>query len=189
MFGLSRRFENCEGGLIDNIVILEKEMDVVMALHNLSERCRQGLMDGIPDRSPCPPDAHIITRNDEPNMKVSGSITMENAKFPSHWKQFMSGMMFVLPDIEKILRADENLSIFSPRVLKRGSNLYLGGNVAQISCKLMENDVFRVQSHVYASMKAVCYTVFADLQKGKGVLRAVCDCKNGYGCVLVLTQI
>lgn len=179
MFALGKRFENCEGGLIDGIETLEKEMDVLMALHNLSERFRQGLMDGIPDRSPCPPDAHIITRDDEPNMKVLGSVTAENAKFPLHWKQFMSGMTSVLPDIERILKGDENLQIFSQRVLKRGSNLYLGGNVAQISCKLMENDVFRVQARVYASMKAVCYTIFTDLQRGEGVLRAVCDCKNG----------
>jgi hypothetical protein len=179
MFALLKRFEILEGGQIDDIETLEMEMDSAMALHNLSERFRQGLMDGIPDRAPCPPDAHIITRDNEPNMKIGNPITQENTKFPSHWKKVMSDMTSVLPDIDKILNADENLSIFSQRVLKRGSNLYLGGNVAQISSKAMENDVFRFQARVYASMKAVCYTTFADLQKGEGVLCSVCDCKNG----------
>jgi hypothetical protein len=179
MFARLKKWQILIGGAIDSIDFLEMEMDAAMALQNLNERFRLDIVDGIPDRAPCPPGAHIITRDLDPNMEIGKSMTLENARFPSHWKTFMSEMTSVIPDIDKILSADDHYYIFSKRVRKRGENLFLGGNVAQISCKIMENDVYRVQARVYASMKAVCYTTFVDLQKGDGVLRAVCACKNG----------
>jgi hypothetical protein len=178
MFARLKKWQILIGGDIESIDSFEKEMDSAMALQNLIEMERLGRMGSIPDRAPRPPNAHIITRDLEPDMKIPVPVTPENAKFPSHWKTFIDRMSGVVPDLRKILAGDETLKIFSERVLKRGHNLFSGGNVAQISCKMLENDVVRVQGRVYASMKSPCYTTFADLQKGDGVLQSACDCKN-----------
>jgi hypothetical protein len=179
MFARLKNWEILQGGSIEAIDKFEKEMDSAMALQNLKERERLGIMEAIPDRAPCPPDAHIITRDLTPDMKIPKPMTLANTKFPAHWVTFINRMSSIMPDITKILEGDENLKIFSERVLKRGHNLFSGGNVVQISCQMLENDIVRVQGRVYASMKAPCYTIFVDLQKGVGVIQSACDCKNG----------
>lgn len=179
MFARLKKWEILLGGNIESIGRFEMELDSAMALQNLLERERLDIMDGIPDRNPCPPDAHIITRDLDPDLKIPKAMTLENAKFPKHWKTFIDQMSSIMPDIAKILAGDKTIGIFSTRVQKRGQNLFEGGNVVQISCEILENDVLRVQGRVYASMKAPCYECFMDLQKGDGVLHSACTCKNG----------
>lgn len=180
MFARLKKWEILEDGNIESIDMFEMELDCAMALQNLNERVRLGLMDGIPDRAPFTLDEHIITRDVEAKLSIPKPIRPENAKFPPHWKEVMQQMTSIVPDLQRILTGDPEIRIFSQRVLKRGENLFSGGNVVQIASQLLANDVIRFQARVYASMKIPCYTTFFEVQKGDGVIRSVCSCKNGY---------
>lgn len=180
MFARLKKWEILQGGNIEGIDAFEMELDSAMALQNLMERGRLELMGGIPHKAPCPADAHIITRNLTAKLSIPKAITQENAKFPPHWKTVIQRMASITPDLQKILKGDSQLQIFSQRVLKRGENLFSGGNVVQISSQVLNNDVVRFQARVYASMKIPCYTTFFEVQKGDGIIRSTCSCKNGY---------
>lgn len=175
-----KKWEILQGGTIESIDTFELELDSCMALQNLIERHRLGLMAGIPARAPCVANAHIITKDVEPNMSIPKSITQDNKKFPAHWKEVMRLMTSVMPDIKRILKGGSDIDIFSKRVLKRGKNLHSGGHCVQISSQVLENDVIRYGAWTYASMKPPCYQTFFDVQKGVGVIRSVCTCKNRY---------
>ena len=175
-----KKWQILQGGNIESIDKFEMELDSCMALQNLIERHRLGLMEGIPARAPFVAYSHIITKDVEPNMSIPKSITQDNAKFPPHWKEVMRLMTSVMPDIKKILKGGSEIDIFSKRVLKRGDNLHSGGHCVQISSQVLQNDVIRYGAWTYATMKPPCYQTFFDVQKGVGVIRSVCTCKNRY---------
>jgi hypothetical protein len=91
----------------------------------------------------------------------------------------METMPVILPNLSKVLKNEGVEAMFSLRVLKRGQNLFQGGNVAQIQCQMFLHDVIRVKAIVHASMKSAAYECFFDLQKGAVLLRQACMCKSG----------
>lgn len=180
MFARLKKWQILQNGNVDSILIREKELDAAMALLNLNERDRQGLMDSIPERAPCPPDAHIITKDLEPKLNIPTGITERDVRFPSHWKPFLSWAPSLLPELRLVLKGEGREAVFSARVRKRGENLFRGGNVAQFQLQNLPNDVYRINGWTHASMKAACYGWFVDLQQGDVLVHSACMCKNGY---------
>ena len=70
-------------------------------------------------------------------------------------------------------------NIFTPRVAKRGENKFSGGNVLQLRVEEWQLGDWLVRFSVGASMKAPVYKCFCVLNKTEGVLKQVCECKNG----------
>jgi hypothetical protein len=179
LFARLKKWLVLQGGNVESIERREQEMDVAVALTNLNERVRQGLLGMIPGKAPCPPDAHIITRDLEPAVNIPDSMTAQNQKFPAHWKAFLAQMPSIVPGLSKVLKGEGEEAMFSTRVLKRGHNLFSGGFVAQFQLQILKHDVLRIQGATHASMRQACYTWFADLQQGRLLLQSACMCKSG----------
>ncbi len=86
-------------------------------------------------------------------------------------------MTSIGPAFHKIAVAIKPFDIFSDRTLKRGENLFLGGNVIQIAVEEENLGVWRVRFNVGASRKFTTYKCYSRLNKDAGVLSCVCECK------------
>lgn len=180
MFARLKKWGILSGGSVDSVDTLELELDAAMALQNLNDMDRLGLLHLIPDRPPFAPSSHIITRDLEPNLKIPKAVNVGDRGFPQHLVRFQQALRGMAPSLLKIVNRDGNFNIFSPRVLKRGENLFLGGNVLQVRAELEDLDVWRVCFRVGASMKLPIYCCYARLRANEGVLASCCECKNGY---------
>lgn len=182
MFAALKKWQILQGGSVDFPETLEKELDVALALHNINLLDKAERMELIPGRAKYAPDAHIITRDLEPSLKIPKPMTLDNAKFPAHWKTFKSAMTSILPELGRILKregegAKENP--FSKRKSKRGHNLFSGGYVSSLQCEALPNDVWRLKASVHASMKQATYECYFEMQKGDVLIRQACMCKSG----------
>ena len=180
MFARLKKWGILSGGTVDSVDTLELELDAAMALQNLNDMDRLGLLDSIPARPPFAPSSHIITRDLEPNLKIPKGVNVGDRGFPQHLVQFNEALRAITPNLLKIVNCDGQFNIFSPRVLKRGENLLLGGNVLQVRAELEGLAVWRVCFRVGASMKLPIYCCYARLRADEGVLASCCECKNGY---------
>ena len=75
-FAKLKKWGGLSGGSVDSIDTKEKELDCAMALQNLIERFRMNLQAGIPARAPFSADAHIITPDLEPSMKIPKTVAV-----------------------------------------------------------------------------------------------------------------
>jgi hypothetical protein len=180
MFALLKNWGILTGGSVDKIRLREQELDIAMALHNLALRVRLGLLESIPKRARFAPDAHIITPELPPNLKIPKSVKVSDAKFPQHVRRFSDALSSIVPKLKKIVNKAEGFDIFTPRALQRAKNLWVAGNVLQIRVQECALGVWRVCFVVGASMKFQRYNCYADLSSNDGVVRQVCECKNGY---------
>ena len=179
MFARLKKWEVLSGGSVESIEIKEMELDAAMALQNLNELVRLNFMHLIPDRPQFAPGSHIITRDLEPSLKIPKSVSVADAKFPQHLREFHGALSTIGPKLRKIIQAVPGNVIFTTRTLKRSENLFLGGNVLQIQAEEEGLGVWRVGFRVGASMKAVIYHCYARLRADEGVLHSCCECKNG----------
>ena len=168
------------GALVDAIATMEMELDCAMALCNLLLRGRLNLLASIPVRPRHAPRSHIITPNLEPSMKIPKAVKLSDVRFPAHIKDFCAALTSIAPTLRKITACVGRFTIFTDRVLKRGDNLFLAGNVLQITAEHVNLDVWRVLFLVGASMKRVLYRCYAELNQNEGVVASACECKNGY---------
>lgn len=180
MFARLKKWGILSGGSVDSVDTLELELDAAMALQNLNDMDRLGLLHLILDRPPFAPSSHIITRDLEPNLKIPKAVNVGDRFFPQHLVQFQQALRGMAPSLLKIVNCIGNFNIFSPRVLKRGENLFQGGNVLQVRAEFEGLDVWRVCFRVGASMKLPIYCCYARLRANEGVLASCCECKNGY---------
>src|SRR3990167_10063375 len=150
-----------------------------MALHNLNLRDRLKLMGIIPKRAKCAAGSHIMTWEIPPKMAIPKAVKETDANFPLHVKEFIDGLTFMGPTLHKIAVAIKPFDIFSDTNLKRGENLFLGGNVVQIAVQEEQLGIWRVRFNVGASRKFTTYKCYARLNKDAGVLASVCECKAG----------
>ena len=182
MFAALKKWQILQGGSVDFPETLEKELDVALALHNINLLDKAGRMASIHVRAKYAPDAHIITRDLEPSLKIPKPMTLSNAKFPPHWKAFKSTMTSVVPALGSLLKQEgegAQNNPFSKRKSKRGHNLFSGGYVSRLQCQALQNDVWRVKASVHASMKQATYECYFELQKGEVLIRQACMCKSG----------
>lgn len=164
---------------MDEIEVKEKELDCAMALQNLREMHRQKLMHLIPSRAHAAPNAHIITPDLAPSMSIPPYWPLISDRIPSQVRSFHAAMSTIAPKLVKILQGQENLAIFTQRVAKRGSNLFLAGNVLQVMVEEHELDNWWVRFSVGASMKFPTYKCYCILNANNGVVCQICECKNG----------
>jgi hypothetical protein len=179
MFALLKGWKILQWKRVESIETMEMELDAVVSLHNMMRRDFEKGLSAIPDRALRPPRSQIMTKDLEPNLKIPTPIKLNNANFPPHWKLFRERMTDILPGLQQVLKGEGEEACFSQRVLKRGENLFAGGNVSQIQCQVLDNDVLRVKSKVYASMKSPVYDCYFEMQKGVVLVRTACMCKNG----------
>jgi len=179
MFKFLKTNEVLCGGNVESIVIKEKELDVAMALCNLNERVRQGLMKDIPARAPFAPQSHIITPHLEPPSLFPRSIGMDDANFPPHLMLFHSALTSTVSQLEGQLGDDAGAVSFSTRVRARGKNLLDGGNVLQVAAQHVGGAEWWVLGIVAASMKVHRYNCYVKIISGVGVDAMVCACKGG----------
>lgn len=180
VFAALKKFLVLQGGDLGDIAVREMELDVVMALHNLKERSRQGLMATIPDRGPKAPHSHIITRDLEPDLKIPKEVLLEGANFPRHLTAFRSALTSLVPLIKESMDVKNGECLFTNRVLDRGANLLAGGNVLQVAVLDAGDDIWWVRASVGASMKNVTYKCLVQLQNHVGLINCCGECKNGY---------
>ncbi len=174
-----KKWEILSGGSVDSINTKEKELDCAMALQNLIERHRLNIVDDIPARAPYAPNAHIITPDLEPSMKIPKSVPLNSKKMPKHVLKFNGALTRIVPKLEQVLVKKGDDSLFQPRLLKRTENLFLGGNVLQFMVQEEALGIWRVRISVGASMKTPVYKCYARLDANEGVVDQICECKNG----------
>lgn len=180
MFARLKKWAVLSGGGIDSIDRKEMELDCAMALQNLIELARLGQLGTIPARGKFSVNAHIITRDLEPKMSIPKSLPLDSEKMPGQVVQFHSALASIYPAIKKQVLSVKGSVIFTPRLMKRGENLFLGGNVLQFMVQDEGLDVWRVRISVAASMKFPTYKCFVLLSRDAGLKDQVCECKNGY---------
>ena len=161
------------------MALLEQVLDVAMSLCNLNLRVRLDLLGGIVARPRHAPGSHIITPHLEPNLKIPKALKVSDDKFPAHLRAFAAAMAALGPTIHKIIVRVGNFDIFSNRVHKRGENLFLAGNVVQVTVEAEPLGIWRVCFKVWASFKRVLYLSYARLSAVEGVKDCICECKNG----------
>lgn len=188
MFARLKKWLILSGGSVDSIEIKEMELDAAMALQNLNDLDRLGLMHLIPARPQFAPSSHIITPDLEPSLKIPKSVSVGDAKFPAHLVRFHGALSAIVPQLAKMVIGVPGHIIFTSRVSKRGENLFVGGNVLQIQAEQEGLDVWRVRFSVGASMKAWRYQCWARLRSVEGVLASCCECKNGLACLYILAR-
>jgi hypothetical protein len=71
------------------------------------------------------------------------------------------------------------MDIFTTRVLQRGKNLFLAGNVVQIAAEHEGLDVWRLRGSAGASKKQPVYQCYARISAAQGVIDSICECKSG----------
>jgi hypothetical protein len=179
MFARLKKWDVLSGGLVDSIDTKEMELDCAMALQNLVELFKLGLGDDIPDRAPFSANAHIITADLEPSMKIPAALALDSVKIPDHVRRFHAALSTIVPRLNKVLLAENGERIFTPRLEQRGINLFLGGNVLQYMLDEEDLDVWRVRVSVGASMKPPTYKCYTRLNANQGVIQQICECKNG----------
>jgi len=179
MFARLKKWLVLSGGNIESFELKEIELDIAMALQNLLERERLGLMQSIPPKPKLAPGSHIITRDLEPQLKIPKAVNIADKSFPSHLHRFHGALTSIAPSLNRNIQPNNVDNSFGPRLVKRGENLFNGGNVLQIRVPPEDNDVWRVKFKVAASMKATVYETWIELQKGVGVVQQICMCKAG----------
>ena len=178
-FAKLKKWGGLSGGLVDSIDTKEKELDCAMALQNLIERFRMNLQAGIPARAPFSADAHIITPDLEPSMKIPKTVAMDSVNMPAHVVRFHTALSSIVPKLSMVLLNVKGEGIFTARVEHRGMNLFSGGNVLQFMVAEEEFETWRVRVSVGASMKAPIYLCYVRLNANVGELEQICECKNG----------
>ena len=178
-FAKLKKWGGLSGGSVDSIDTKEMELDCAMALQNLIERFRMKLQDGIPARAPFSANAHIITPDLEPSMKIPKTVAMDSPKMPAHVVKFHTALSSIAPKLNLVLLNVRGQGIFTPRVEDRGQNLFSGGNVLQFMVAEEEFETWRVRVNVGASMKAPIYKCYVRLNANEGVIEQACECKNG----------
>jgi hypothetical protein len=179
MFARLKKWEVLFGALVESIDTKEMELDCAMALQNLIELFRLKLQDSIPARAPFSANAHIITRNLDPILKIPPVVALDSAKMPPHVVAFHGAMSTMYPTIRKKALGLPGAVIFPPRLLKRGENLFKSGNVVQFMVQDEGLGVWRIRFSVAASMKFPVYKCYAILNAEHGVQKSFCECKNG----------
>lgn len=174
-----KEFHCLQGGVIESIEKLEKELDNVCAQHNLKTMYRLQLEKEIPKKAPCAPNAHIFTPDLDPPLKIPRSVGLDSPKMPQHISKFHQELGSIVPELEKILMGQGKEICFTNRVRARGKNLLEGCNVLQIQVQDEGDGLFTLRFSVGASMKAPVYNCFAQVKKTQGVMRQACECKNG----------
>lgn len=174
-----KEFGISQGGTIDSIEKLEMEVDIVCELHNLKVRTREKLLKKIPKKGKFEVNAHIITPDLDPPLKIPRSVPLDSPKVPSHVTRFREELSSIVPKLERILKGDDPDCPFSGRVLARGNNLFEGCNVLQVAVQDEDDGLYTVRFHVGASMKNPVYKCFVQIKKDVGVVQQVCECKQG----------
>ncbi len=179
MFARLKKWEIMFDASVEAIDRKEIELDCVMALQNLIELCCMERLDTIPKRAPFSADAHIMTPNLEPKFRILPGLALNSPKMPQHVVAFHGAMTTIYPTIRKQARGLSGHIIFPPRILKRGENLFKGGNVVQFMLHDEGLGRWRIRFSVAASMKFPVYKCYAILSADSGVERQICECKNG----------
>ncbi len=179
MFARLKKWDVLKGGLVDEVAFKEMELDCAMALQNLNEMDRLGLMRLIPERPHFAPGSHIITSDLEPSMKYPAGLALDSDKVPAHLRRFHSAMSDIAPELRKAIVGVRGKNIFTERTRKRGENLFKGGNVLQVLVEEQPLDNWLVRFTVGASMKTSVYNNYCVLNKSEGVVQQICECKNG----------
>ena len=167
------------GALVESIDFKEMEVDCAAALQNLIELVRLEQIDTIPDKAPFSANAHIITRDLEPKLSIPKELRLDSPKMPQHVVGFHQAMTTMYPMIRKKALALPGNVIFPPRILKRGENLFKGGNVLQLMVQDLGHGEWCIRFCVAASMKFPMYKCFAVLSADHGINKQICECKNG----------
>lgn len=179
LFAHLKRYEGLLHQPADSIATLELQLDAVMTLYNLNKRAQLDLLRTILGRQRHPPGSHIITPNLEPPMKFPRALKVNDAKFPQHLRDFADAMSVLGPTVHKIVLGIAPHDIFTDRGRQRGQNLFLAGNVVQVTVEPEPLGVWRLRFRVWASYKRVSYLCYARLSSVQGVVASICECKNG----------
>ena len=164
---------------MDSIAMKETELDVAMALDQLNQLDRLGMLQTIVVRPKFAPGSHILQHDLDPNMKIPKPMKVSDRKFPVHLRDFHHALTEIVPTIRKHVVGVGQWDIFTTRVLKRSENLFMAGNVVQIAVEYLDLGVWRLQGSVGASMKQPVYQCYAEVNAAQGVINSVCECKSG----------
>jgi hypothetical protein len=168
-----------QGSDIQNVAVLEKIMDNACAEHNLKTLFNQNHAGKIPKKGKYAPDAHIMTPDLEPSVKIPQVLDLRSPKVVPHVKQFHEALTSIVPFLEKALARGGERVTFQPRVLTRGENLLDGCQILQVRFQHEGDGLWTLLFYCGASWKSPVYKCYVQIKLGVGVLQNVCDCKHG----------
>ena len=170
-----KRHKVLQDGKADSIETKEKELDVVMCLSNGNLAATEKRLPDPTSRPPHPKDAHIIT----PNLEVPQRYPEKLPKqLPPHLLDFEVALRTVAPDLKRTMERSHVHQKFSGRVVKRGENLWKGGNVLQIQVQNVELDLWWIKMHVAPSLRGGSYQCLLRFTKNSHAFESMCDCTN-----------
>jgi hypothetical protein len=160
----------------DSIETKEKELDVVMSISNGNLAATENRLPDHTGRPPHAEGAHIIT----PNLDVPRRHPKKAPnELPQNVLDFQEAFHAVANDLKRTMERSHVHQKFSGRVVKRGENLWKGGNVLQIQVQNVELDLWWVKMHVAPSLRAGSYQCILKFTKNSHAFESMCDCTNG----------
>lgn len=108
------------------------ELDLAAALENLRKRFKANLMGGIPARPPYPPDAHIITKPTDAQLKIPRQIDFKSDHFPRHLLDSYDFLRAVVPQHLVGVLGVGGDAVYSSKIMARAKNMRAGGHVLQL---------------------------------------------------------
>ena len=151
IFAKVKKWLVLSGGRVDSIDRKDGELDCAMALQNLIEMKRLGMLGIIPARGKFSVNAHIITRDLEPKMSIPKSLPLGSPKMPAHVVQFREALTSINPIVKRQVLSIAGNVIFTERLSKRGENLFKEGNVLQFMVQHEGLDVWRSSQRTSAT--------------------------------------
>lgn len=170
------------GNKVSSIVEREKELDCVIALHNLRVLLKQDANYTIVARRAALPGEHIfrpVIPAKEVDLKIPPPIVPKDEPNYVHIRKFAEFLSSAIPSVKKALEIGGKSAAFFPTVGKRGKNLYEGAYVLQLRVQYEGLDVWTVKYLVGASYSYEVHTGYFQMSCNNPVLHHICDCYGG----------
>ena len=167
------------GGNSTSIKTKEMELDLAAALENLRKRFKANLMEGIPARPPYPPDAHIITKPTDAQLKIPRQIDFKSDHFPRRLLDLNDFLRAVVPQHLVGVLGVGGDAVYSSRIMARAKNMRAGGHVLQLRVQKSGMSDWWICASVGASMRITTYNCYLLVRENVGLVKQACDCLNG----------
>lgn len=167
---------------VNSVADATKDLDCVLALHNLRVLLKEDANYDIPERRAALAEEHVfkpLTPPNELDFKIPPEIRPKMEKDIKHIRAFERFLPSAAPALKKSVEIGGDGSVFYPTVGKRGRNLYSGAYVLHLQVQKEEMDVWTVKFVVGASYSYETHSGYFQISKDEAPKASICDCYSG----------
>lgn len=170
------------GNKVAKIKERAKDLDCVLALHNLRVRRKTDPKYSIPPRRRPLPEEHVfgpLVPFEELDLKIPPRVTSQMEAKVSHVRAFQQFLTSQVAALREALAVGEEECVFYPAVGSRGGNLFNGAYVLQLRVSRLTHGRWAVKYIVGASYSYETHEGHFEMVDGIPVDCHICDCYAG----------